>query len=344
MSRRSFLGLLAATGAGATMIGASGAIALPGRDAKGSGTATGKVTQDMLGIQLWTCLAEYVAATPQTFQAIAGVGYKYVEYAFGYGSNGSPLTGNAKTFRKALDDAGLWCNGGHGTSPYPYDDKAWKQYVEDNLVIGAKYLGANIDLPKTTEDCKAYIDAVHQGYEVARSMGFKGSLYNHLEKTSWNKLDGKGDTWSVEYILEHTPRHIWNAELDTAHAIYALGTVDNVAAMVRKHPHGFPFLHMKDAFAPAPMPDGSYLGTPVNSSPFGAGAFGRPDPADPANRPHDGFQTLLSAVRESQDWNKVLLMAEADGSQATCFDYAVPAFQGLDGLTFPYRPRHRRHH
>ena len=351
MSRRGFLAALGGTAAGLTMVGASGAVALPSLGGASTGLAKGqamgKVTQDMLGIQLWTCLAEYEADMPATFQAIAGVGYKYVEFAFGYGSAGEsdPGTGRLgttpKAFRKGLDDAGLWCNGGHGTSPYQTDADTWKQYVEDNLVIGTKYLGANINLPQSKSDCQKYIEAVHKGHEVARSMGFKGSLYNHLEKTSWVKLDGKGDTWSVEYILQHTSPEIWNAEIDTAHAIYALGTVDAVAAMIRKYPRRFPFLHMKDAVAPVVFPNGTSAGAPVNSTPFGAGDFGRPDPQDPSNRPHDGFQTILTATRESQDWSKVLLMAEADGSQATCFDYAVPAYQGLNGLTFPYRRRHR---
>ena len=344
LSRRSFLGAIGGAVAGATMIGASGAIALPnfgsssGSGWAAAGMSTGTVTQDKLGIQLWTCLTEYLADTEETFQAIAQIGYKYVEYAFGYGT---PGTATPKTFRKALDNAGLWCNGGHGTSPYPYDDKVWKQYVEDNLVIGAKYLGANITLPSTKTECLKYVEDVHKGHEVARSMGFKGSLYNHLEKSSWEKLDGKGPMWSVEFILRHTSPEIWNAELDTAHAIYALGTVDAVANMVRKYPNRFPFLHMKDAFAPVVLPNGTIFATAVNSSPFGVGVFGAPDPQDPQNRPHDGFQTLLTAVRESQDWKKVLLMAEADGSQATCVDYAVPAFQGLNGLKFPYKKRHR---
>lgn len=336
LSRRHFLGLMGGAAVGATMIGASGAVALPKFGASSSGMATGTVTQDMLGIQLWTCLAEYLADTEHAFAAIAEIGYKYVEFAFGYGTPGAST---AKTFRKALDDNGLWCNGGHGASPYQTDDKTWKQYVEDNLVIGSKYLGANITLPQTKSDCQRYVEAVHKGHEIARSMGFKGSLYNHLEKSSWEKLDGKGPMWSVEYILQHTSPEIWNAELDTAHAIYALGTVDAVAKFIRKYPRRIPFLHMKDAFAPVVMPDGTIVATAVNSSPFGVGVFGQPDPSDPNGRPHDGFQTLLTAVRESQDWKKVLLMAEADGSQATCVDYAIPAYNGLNGLKFPYRKR-----
>ncbi|MDT7571312.1 MAG: hypothetical protein QOE05_1486 [Actinomycetota bacterium] len=342
-SRREMLGLLGAAAAGVSLIGASGAIALPtfGSSAAAlpAGTETGTVTQDMLGIQLWTCLAEYVADTPHAFAAIAAIGYKYVEYAFGYGNDpaGGKPTGDPKTLRKALDDNGLWCLGGHGTSPWPYDDKAWKQYVEDNLVIGSRYLGSNANLPSTNADCQKYVADVHKAHEVAIRMGFKGSMYNHLEKSSWVKLDGKGPTWSVEYILDHTTPDVWNAELDTAHAIYAVGTVDEVAKMIRKHPRRFPFIHMKDSFAPV-LAGGQSISTPVNSSPFGVGDFGRPSPSDPQGRPHDGFQAILTAVRESQDWKQVRLMAEADGSQATCFDYAVPAYQGLNGLTFPYRP------
>ena len=342
-SRREALGLMGSAAVGLSLIGASGAVALPRVGAAGAGarpgTATGTVTQDMLGIQLWTCLAEYVADTPHALDAIAAIGYRYVEYAFGYGNDpaGGKPTGDAKTLRKALDDSGLWCLGGHGTSPWPYDDKAWKQYVEDNLVIGSRYLGSNANLPSTTADCQRYVADVHKAHDVARRMGFKGSMYNHLEKSSWVKLDGKGSTWSVEYILAHTTPGVWNAEIDTAHAIYSLATVDGVAAMIRKHPGRFPFIHMKDSFAPVVV-GGQVVTSPVNSSPFGAGDFGRPKADDPQGRPHDGFQTLLTAVRETQDWKKVRLMAEADGSQATCFDYAVPAYQGLNGLTFPYRP------
>jgi sugar phosphate isomerase/epimerase len=343
-SRREALGLIGGAVAGLSLIGASGAVALPtfGPSTSGaaSGTATGKVTQDMLGIQLWTCLAEYLADTPHAFASIAAIGYKYVEYAAGYGNDpasGKP-TGDPKTLRKALDDNGLWCIGGHGTSPWPYNDSAWKQYVSENLVIGSRYLGSNVNLPTTKSDCQRYVADVHKAHDVARRMGFKGFLYNHLEKASWVKLDGKGNTWSVEYILEHTSPDVWNAEIDTAHAIYALGTVDAVSNMIRKHPGRLPFVHMKDSFAPFRLPDGTLLGTPVNSSPFGGGDFGRPSAQDPQGRPHDGFQTLLTAVRETQDWKHVRLMAEADGSQATCYDYAIPAYQGLNGLTFPYRP------
>ena len=323
LSRRSFLGAL------------GGGLALAGLG--GTGTAWADdiayetVTQDKMGLQMWTCLGEYVADMPHTLQLVASLGYKYVEFAFGYGSTAQMPS--AKDFRKALDDNGLRCDGGHGTSAWPYDDKAWKTYVEDNLVIGTEYLGANANLPSTTKDCLQYVEDVHKAIDVARSMGFKGGIFNHLETASWVPLQENPSIYSVEFLFEHLPMDIWNAEIDTAHALAPLGTMDKVLAQIRKHPGRFPLLHMKDGFAP---PAGA-VQPPVNPAPFGTGDFGRPDPADPQGRPHAGFQDVLTAIRETTDWSRVRVIAEQDGTQATCIDYAVPAFQGLNGLRFPYR-------
>lgn len=341
LSRRGFLGLvggaIAVAGASSAGFASVGAFASPH-----GAMATGKVTRDKLGVQLWSCLAAWEADGPRTLELIAQMGYTYVEFAIGYGSAAQSDTGSGrlgmdpKSLRKALDDAGLWCNGGHGTAPYPYDDKAWKQYVEDNLVIGTRNLGANITLPATKNECLKYVDAVHRGHDVARQMGYKGYLYNHLEAASWQLSDVKGK-YGVELILENTTHDVWNAELDSDHAYQPLGTVEKVIHYVRKYPGRFPLYHMKDGAPNVPLPDGSWVeGAPAE---FGTGVFGSPDPADPQGRPHAGFQDLLTAARETQHWGEVLLIAESDQSMATCADYQELAFKGLNGLTFPYRRR-----
>ncbi|MFN2536904.1 MAG: sugar phosphate isomerase/epimerase family protein [Mycobacteriales bacterium] len=328
LSRRGFLGAAAGVVGGVALASASGAVAA------GTRTATEVVTRDKLGVQLWTCLAEYEADTPETLSLIAQMGYTYVEYAFGYGS-----LKDAKSFRKALDDTGLWCNGGHDLSPYPYNDKAWKQHVEDTLVIGAPYLGHNTTFPTTYSECMKYVDAVHKGHDVARRMGFRGFLFNHMEAAQWAALKDRPSQLAVELVLKHTSHDVWNAELDTAHALAPLGSIGAVIRMIRKHPGRFPFLHMKDGVGPVFMPDGSYEALPLNGTEFGTGDFGRPDPSDTKNRPHAGFQDVLTAIRETHRWPEVLLIAESDGSQATCVDYSELAFKGLNGLRFPYRTR-----
>jgi len=336
LSRRGFLGALGVVGAG-TLAGAGLASAsTPAR-------ATETVTADKLGVQLWTCLASWETSGPETLALIAQTGYSFVEYAFGYGSAvmSDPASGRIgmtpKAFRKALDDNGLWCNGGHGTSAYPYDDKAWKTYVEDNLVIGARYLGANISLPSTLEGVKRYVDDVHKAHEVARRMGFTGFQYNHLESAAWNRITDFPSLYAWEYAAQHLPRDVWNPELDIDHAYQPLGSIGRVISYIRKYPGRWSLFHMKDGEPNVFLPDGTWeQGAPAE---FGTGVFGLPDPADPKGRPHAGFQDVLTAVRETQRWDDVLLIAESDMSMATCADYTTLAYKGLNGLRFPYRRR-----
>lgn len=341
MSRRGFLGAVGGGIAGAALAhgGAGGA------STAGSGTAIGVVTRDKLGIQLWTCVGDWLADGPQTLAILSQMGYSYVEYALGYGSAmyTDASTGrvgmDAKAFRKGLDANGLWCNGGHGVSAYPYNDQAWKQYVEDNLIIGARYLGANTTFPTNKSDCMRYVEAVHKAHEVAHHMGFTGAQFNHLESAQWNLLTDEPDTYAWEFILRHLPHDVWNPELDTDHAYQPLGSIARVIHYIRKYPGRWPLFHMKDGAPNVFLPDGSWeQGVPAE---FGTGVYGLPDPSNPNGRPHAGFQDVLTAVRETQNWNEVLLIAESDMSMGTCVDYASLYYKGMNGLRFPYRQRRR---
>jgi sugar phosphate isomerase/epimerase len=337
MSRRSFVGAVGVGLAGAALAGAGYA------GAASSGMATGVLTRDKLGLQLFSCIAAWEADGPETLALISQIGYSYVEFAVGYGSAAySDLSSGrvgmpAKTFRKALDDNGLWCNAGHGPAAYPYNDKAWKQWVEDNLVIGTHYLGTNSAFPTTEAECKRYVDAVHKGHEVARRMGYTGSQFNHLE--SWSTLTtGPTNLFGWEYVARHTPRDVWNMEFDGL-AYSALGSIGRINHYIRKYPGRWSLFHFKDLLPNAFLPDGSWEGgAPAE---FGTGAYGLPDPSDPNGRPHAGFQDLLTAIRESQNWDEVLIIAEGETptTLAVCADYSELAYKGLNGLTFPYRKR-----
>jgi sugar phosphate isomerase/epimerase len=338
LSRRGFLGALGGTLAGAALGGAGAALAA------GPATATGVLTRDKLGVQLFSCIAAWEADGPETLALLAQIGYSYVEFALGYGSavysdaQSGRIGMKPSQFRKALDANGLWCNAGHGPAAYPYDDRAWKQWVEDNLVIGTRYLGTNSSFPVTEEECKRYIHDVHKAHDVARRMGYTGSQFNHLE--SWASLVSGPKLFAWEYIARHTPRDVWNMEFDGL-AYNALGSIGKVNHYIRKYPGRWSLFHFKDLMPNVFLPDGSWEGgVPAE---FGTGAFGLPDTADPDGRPHAGFQDMLTAIRETQDWGKVLVIAEGETPTTLvgCVDYPLLAYKGLNGLRFPYRPRRK---
>lgn len=333
MTRRGFLGAVAGTVAGAALA----------RAAASSAPATGVVTRDKLGMQLFSCFTGWEADGPETLAMLAQIGYSYVEFAIGYGSveysdaSSGRVGMTPKAFRKALDDTGLWCSGGHGVSPYPYDDTAWKRWVDDNLVIGSRYLGRNTALPTTTAECMRYAEAVHKAQDVARQLGFTGSQFTHLE--SWDALSDRPGTFAWELLVEHLPREVWNPEFDGL-ALSALGSIGRITHYIGKYPGRWSLFHFKDLMPNVFLPDGSWEGgVPAE---FGTGAYGAPDPADPYGRPHAGFQDMLTTIRETQHWDEVLVIAEGEtpATLAACADYAELAFKGLNGLRFPYRRRH----
>jgi hypothetical protein len=336
-SRRRFLSLLGGTAAAVAVAGSGSALAGRGPAPAPLSECTGVVRREKIGIQLWTCLGLYEADMQETLSLLASIGYQFVEYAIGFGS----VTGSsAKAFRKALDDNGLWCNGGHTNGLWPYNQVALQQTINDALVVGQRNLGFNQGVPTTVSDCKKYADNAHRAHALARKMGFKGSLYQHFESADWAPLKDAPKLRAIDVIMKHTTADVWNAQLDTAHSLMPLGSVGAVLRYVRTYPGRFPSYHMKDGTPPIMLPDGSFQPVPLEPVPFGGGDWGRPDIADPNGRPHAGFQDLLTAVRETQKWDDVLLLAEADGTQASCFDYAVPAYRGLNGLHFTYRAKH----
>jgi sugar phosphate isomerase/epimerase len=337
--RRRFLSV-AGGAVAATAWGNSPLSALTGaRTARRSpATNTGKVTQDMVGIQLWSCLVAKTVAPEQMLEGLAAVGIKYVEHAqsaFGYGGNM-----DAKQFRAALDNAGLKCPSGHSSGMYPFNADQWKQVIQDALIIGQDYVGIANATPKTVNECKQYVEAIHKAVEIGKAEGFKGRHFQHYDGGAWTPLTDDPTKRPVDIVMAGTTRNEFHGELDTNWALQQLGSIQAVIDMIRKFPGRFRQFHFKDGFAPV-RNDGQ--GVPILSSTrFGLGDFGRPDPADPQNRPHAGFQDVLTAIRETQVWSKVLIIAEDDTSLPTCFDEAKLAADGLKDLAYTYSVDYER--
>jgi sugar phosphate isomerase/epimerase len=297
----------------------------------------------MIGTISWTCNATLEASAELWLEEMAAIGYTYVEHAsgvLGYGSayesgldGSSPRLGmTAKQFKAALDNAGVKCLAGHHIIGWPFTVEAWKPVFEDALIIGEWYAGLTNATPTTLDECKRYADAIHKVAQLGRSMGFRGSLFQHYDVGAWTPLTDRPDLRPIDVVMANTSAKDFHAELDTNHALQQLGSIGAVIAEVRKFRGRILQFHMKDGIAPvAPNTAATELASSVE---FGLGDWGRPDPSDPTGRPHAGFQDLISAIYATQPWSKVLLITESDTSGPTCVDYAALSYHGLNGLNF----------
>jgi sugar phosphate isomerase/epimerase len=332
ISRRDFLGAasgaaaVAALAAVAPAMGAGRGIRLASAGA-GTVTCTGTVAPSKLGIQAWTIVELWEADASQFRRLVASMGYRYVERAFGYGgyASGGSASATPQQLKKVLDDTGLWCCGGHDNGLWPYNDAQFKQTVEGALILGQPYIGANPSYPTTVAGCKQFAETMYRALAVARSMGFKGSLYTHFDTGSMPPLSDDPSKRSINVILESTSPDVWNPELDTQHAQEQIGSVAAVIELVRSYPGRFRMLHMKDG-TPPPGP---------HATPFGLGTWGEADSSNPKQLPHAGFQELLTAEVETQYWDEALLIAETD-PPTEGITYAEDYFRGMNGLTFQY--------
>jgi sugar phosphate isomerase/epimerase len=337
ISRRSFLGT--AGGAMATLaLGSAYAAQAASRGriaAAAETTCTGTVTRDKLGFQLYTTAALYLTDMPECLALLSSIGYTSVERFGGYGGlvdpSGASVSATPQQFKKALDDTGLWCSGGHDNGLWPYDETTFKQTVEGALIVGQPYIGCNPTFPTTVPGCMQFVQAAYKEHEIARSMGFPGPLYAHFDlPASLHPLTDDPSRNALNVIVENTTRDVWNPELDTEHALQMLHSINAVLALVRKYPGRFFLLHMKDGTTPVGGVEASGVSTE-----FGMGDWASADPSDPKGRPHARFQDLLTVVNETENWKDVLLIGEMDGSP-TGLDYANGYYSGMNGLKFLY--------
>lgn len=360
-SRRDFLG----TAGGTTLAAVLGSAGLaagasylggPIPPAAASATCTGVVPRSKLGFITYTSAALWLTDMPLCVAELAKIGFPYIERfgteaggppnPAGYGGMVSPsgmtVAATPQQLKQVLDAHGMWCSGGHDAGVWPYDATQFRATVEGALTLKQPYIGSNPTFPTTVAGCMQFADTMYMELEIARKMGFKGSIYSHFDLNgSLHPLTDDPSQTALDVIVKNTTSQVWNPELDTEHALQMLGSIDAVLALVRRYPGRFRLFHMKDGTTPVQLPGVPLQDTESTgvSTEFGLGDWGKADPSDPQGRPHAGFQDLLSAVAESGDWTttRPLLIAEMDGSP-TGLDYAELYYPGMNGLKFQYTP------
>ena len=120
---------------------------------------------------------------PKSYETIAAMGYKAVEFA---GTGGL----EAKFLRKLLDDAGLKCCGTHlGMGNFEGDEL--KRTVEYYKTLGTKYLTISwMGVERTVDDWKKRADWFNEKSALCQEDGMFIGYHNHSHEFGEHVFDG----------------------------------------------------------------------------------------------------------------------------------------------------------
>lgn len=204
-------------------------------------------TATITGIQLYSVRDDMKQNPRATLEALAKMGYKYVEHAnyidrkfYGY---------SAADFKKILEELGLKMLSGHtvmGRNHWDAGRKeftdAWKQIVDDAAVVGQELVISpwlDESLRKTYDDMLRYMEVFNKSGELCKQSGMRFGYHNHnFEFTQ--KLNGQT---VYDIILSHTDPALVAQQLDMGN-LY--GTGADAYKIIQANPGRFISLHVKD--------------------------------------------------------------------------------------------------
>jgi sugar phosphate isomerase/epimerase len=201
----------------------------------------------LVGIQLYS-VREDMKKDPQgTLNALAEMGYKYVEHA-NY-INRKFYGWEAKEFKKRLDDLGMKMPSGHTVMGKAHWDDAkndftdlWKYTVEDAAIMGQELvISPSIDMGirKDKNLLLKYMDIFNKSGELCQKSGMRFGYHNHDFEFS-EKLDGE---LLYDIMLNNTDPKLVAQQLDIGNMINGGGIP---AEVMKKFPGRFVSMHVKD--------------------------------------------------------------------------------------------------
>jgi sugar phosphate isomerase/epimerase len=225
-SRREFLGTLGRAAFGISALGGLRPSVLAG---------LGGSPRTPVGIQLYTVRTLMARDFDGTLAALAGIGYREVEFAGYFGRTPAQV-------RSALRQNGLAAPSTH--IALPADDQAWQRTLDDAKAIGHRWVTiAWLDAPmrRTPDDWARVADRFNHLGTRAKQAGLRLAYHNHdFEFTR------VGDTTLFDTLLSRTDPALVDLEMDVYWVTKASA---DALAIIRKHPGRFPLLHLKDATA-----------------------------------------------------------------------------------------------
>jgi sugar phosphate isomerase/epimerase len=233
VDRRRFLGALSSAAA------ALGLGSRPARAwARRARASTDRI--DAIGIQLYTVRSLMGDDVEGTLAALAGIGYREVEFAGLHGRSASEM-------RALLDDLGVRAVSSHHSLQEVTE--SLPRLLEDASTLGQTYLVVPyLDAgDRTADGYRRAADAFNAAGAMARAAGIRFGYHNH--DFEFAPLDG---TTGFDLLLERTDPQLVTFELDV---YWMVNGGRDPLAYFEAHPGRFELLHLKDRTADGRMVD-----------------------------------------------------------------------------------------
>lgn len=200
----------------------------------------------LTGVQLYSVREDMRKEPLATLQALAAMGYKYLEHAnyvdrkfYGY----SP-----KEFRKVLDDLGMKMPSGHTVmhsrhwnAAKEFTD-AWKYTVDDAAVLGQEFVispSMEEKQRRNYDELMVLLEMFNKSGELCKKHGMKFGYHNHEFEFS-EKLNGEV---LYDIIMKNTDPALVIHQLDIGNMYNANA---KAADVIKKYPGRFESMHVKD--------------------------------------------------------------------------------------------------
>ncbi len=216
LSRRSFLGFLAAVPLGAGTLAAARSKHIP------------------VGLELYSVRDDLKKDLSGTVKRVAQMGYQCVEF---YAPYYEWTPSEAKQIRKQMDGLGIRCYSTHNGIKSFSPDGIGKA-MELNHILGARYIVLASPGPVPTLDgWKRVAETLNQANHTMARHGLHAGFHN--DDHEWKLLDGNKP---IDIITAETDKSVI-LQLDTGNC---LGSGGNPVAYIRSNPGRIRAMHVKD--------------------------------------------------------------------------------------------------
>ena len=223
------------------MLAGSASLGLSTLVAPNSATAASPSKQRVPGIQLYTVRESMAKDVPGTLRAIAGIGYREVEFA-GYCGH-SP-----KQVRRMLEDLGLKSPSSHVNAVTLREDPSWQ--IEMAAAVGNDYATVawlDPDDRQSLDDYKRWAETFNRAGELCREHGIRLAYHNHDFELL--PIDGEQP---LNVLLSETDPALVDFELDM---FWVRKAEQDVVEVLNRAPDRFTMAHIKDMDGQGNMTD-----------------------------------------------------------------------------------------